>query len=75
MERWIPVTEQMPRDDLYVLISDARGTVDIAYRKPLRNGKPAWHFEESGWAVTDDETNADRVTAWMPLPEAYKEAK
>ncbi len=70
IKRWIPVTEQMPRDCLYVLVSTADGDVELAY-----HDASAWHFISFGYAVPDDRTDADRVTAWMPLPEAYKEAK
>lgn len=65
-ERWIPVSERLPEDGIDVLVTDDSGGyatigIDCMYTKKY-SGERDW-FE------------AQRVTAWMPLPEPYKEKK
>lgn len=74
--KWIPVTERMPEDE-YVLISKKptkisgdKWSVAIATRTAdPRSGKIQWR--DSGFGVIQD----DKVLAWMPLPEPYKEGE
>lgn len=71
---WIPVTERLPEDE-YVLISKkptklsgSKWSVTIAIRtEDPRSRKIQWR--DSGFGIIQD----DKVLAWMPLPEPYKE--
>lgn len=66
---WIPVDEQLPKretqslsEDVQVTIKDEFGfTVDVAY----------YDFEEKKWhsEMLDD---CDKVLAWKPLPQPYR---
>ena len=58
--RWIPVTERLPEEKgIYLVTSNDGGMISVETALFLRciDGDPWW---ECG------------VTAWMPLPEAYK---
>jgi len=60
--RWIPVSERLPEDNIYVLVTDDAGGlatigVDAMYTDRRKN---------HGWYVSQ------KVTAWMPLPQPYK---
>ncbi len=64
--RWIPCSERMPDEDINVLIKDDDGDVNVA------------RYEYNSWAEDPDiEWWSDEYrvypTAWMPLPEPYKE--
>lgn len=71
---WILVSERLPEDE-YVLISKkptkmsgSKWSVAIAIRTAdPRSRKIQWR--DSGFGIIPD----DKVLAWMPLPEAYKE--
>lgn len=74
---WIPCSDRLPKDE-YVLISKKpqkyiggdRWCVSIAIRiADPRSGKIQWR--DSGFGVIQD----DKVLAWMPLPEPYKEGE
>lgn len=73
-QRWILVSERLPEDE-YVLISKkptkmsgSKWSVAIAIRTAdPRSRKIQWR--DSGFGIIPD----DKVLAWMPLPEAYKE--
>ena len=69
-EGWIPISEQLPRDESYILVSFENATMlDIA------------RYEENDEGGTfypgDDEKSYSSyglfVNAWMPLPKSYKE--
>lgn len=72
--RWIPCSERLPEDE-YVLISKKpskisgdKWCVTIAIRTAdLRSRKIQWR--DIGFGVIQD----DKVIAWIPLPEPYKE--
>ena len=57
---WIPVTERLPEESGCYLVS-------VKNDHERRYSKTAW-FEKDAWLARQD------VTAWMPLPEAYKGA-
>lgn len=64
-QRWIPVSEKFPEEKEIVLITfDER--VEMGR---MRGESWEWLFE-SGWNYW---VYVDNVTAWMPLPEPYKE--
>ena len=58
---WIPVSERLPKENEEVLITLTHGQVTWAY---LYQGK--WHTMFSAYPI-------ERVIAWQPLPEPYKE--
>ena len=57
---WIPVSERLPEGDTTVLVSckTRRGTTFVRTGYCIDG---SWHL------------NCEGVTAWMPLPEPYKE--
>ena len=70
--KWIPISERLPEDESYILVSFENATMpDIA------------RYEENDEGGTfypgDDEKSYSSygifVNAWMPLPELYKTTK
>lgn len=62
-QRWIPVSERLPEDEVDVLVTDDSGgyaTIGIDCMFTRLNGKREWLASQ-------------RVTAWMPAPAPYKE--
>lgn len=68
--RWIPISEQLPEDESYIIVSFENATMpDIA------------RYEENDEGGTfypgDDEKSYSSygifVNAWMPLPEPYRQ--
>ena len=57
--RWIPVTERLPIDSGRYLVNYSSGYVAMAYFYRLI---PMWNS-----------TTIERIVAWMPIPEPYKE--
>lgn len=74
---WIPCSEILPEEDVYVLISKRpnllsgkKWCVTIAGRfKGARNNLVKW--KDIGFGKLQD----DGILAWMPLPEPYQEEK
>lgn len=69
--RWIPVEEQLPKDDNYILLSFSNFSIPLIGRCKL-DGDGGGTFYEGD----DDEplTKHDLyVNAWMPLPRPYQE--
>lgn len=66
--RWIPVTERLPEDDEMVLaVVDAK-TDMITFVGAV---EPAVWRPEEGWILEAfPEAQVERVTHWMPIPEA-----
>lgn len=62
-QRWIPVTEQLPKLGEKVLVS-TKNTVFVQVFKCIYGTPDRW-----GW----EHNNIKKVIAWMPLPEPYKE--
>ena len=75
-QMWIPCSKRLPEDE-YVLISKKptkisgdKWCIGIAIRTvDPRSRKIQWR--DSGFGVIQD----DKVLAWMPLPEAYREGE
>lgn len=68
---WIPVTERLPENNDYVLMSFSNFSIPAI-------GRHDWNERRGGaWYVGDDEdtclANNLFVNAWMPLPEPYRE--
>ena len=63
---WIPVTERLPEEE--VLCCDTRGEMIIGY--PYQDEESNTGYS----AVLDDIVMID-CTAWMPLPEPYREGE
>ena len=66
-QRWIPVTERLPINDVDVIVSVLDNSGDTPYR-----------FTSVGWCTPDgkywvvDNVMCYGVIAWMPLPEPYR---
>ena len=69
-QQWIPVTERLPEDDRAVLVYEA--TYNNIFTACCEDGRwesfgiesiPRWY----------DESPYGNITAWMPLPEPYRE--
>ena len=63
---WIPVTERVPALREEVLATD--GNYVWCANRVFYQDATLWEDLSSGWTI-------DGVTAWMPLPEPYTEAK
>ena len=63
-QRWIPVTERLPRDDEDVIVT----CLDDSGDTPYSYTTVAWHYK--GMWVCDN-MRCLFVIAWMPLPKPY----
>jgi hypothetical protein len=71
--QWIPVSERLPEDDKYILVSFENFTLpDIGRYEVDEDGNGAFY-------PGDDEKRYAAyglfVNAWMPLPEPYRESE
>lgn len=70
--RWIPVTERLPEDGSYVLMSFENFSLPAVGRyEKHEDGSGAWYLgdcDEEDTCVANDLF----VNAWMKLPEQYK---
>lgn len=69
-QRWIPVSEGLPngREEVIVSCHDDSGDTPFDY------STSGWVTTDGKYWVVDNDIN-NFVTAWMPLPEPYKEDK
>ena len=70
--RWIPISERLPKNEDYILVSFENSTLpDIArYEEDEKGGAFYPGDEEESYS-----SYGIFVNAWMPLPELYKEDK
>ena len=73
-DRWIPVTERLPKDDDYKPFSYYD---DGAVLYCTKDGKIGfgWYYESTREWANEDDLSPGEVTAWRPLPEPYTEKK
>lgn len=64
ISQWIPVSERLPLICEWVIFSDKSGGIEFGYM----NKSGGWENDDGWW-------KASSVTAWMPLPEPYKESE
>ena len=68
--QWIPVTEQLPEPETYVLVSFSNFSLPIIGRYDENEEGGVWFAgDENELLVSQDLF----VNAWMPLPELYRE--
>lgn len=66
-ERWIPVTERLPKDDELHIIT----VCDESGDRPYVYTSFGWYLEEANCWIVDNERRRD-VTAWAVRPIPYK---
>lgn len=66
IQKWIPVTERLPEEDVLVLCIGAKGGMFLGY--------PRFVYKNDGFAYTrvPNARGSRHATHWMPLPEAPK---
>ena len=66
IQRWIPVTERLPEEDVLVLCIGAKGGMFLGY--------PRFVYKDDGFAYTrvPNARGSRHATHWMPLPKAPK---
>ena len=68
---WIPCKDRLPEESGYYMACVYNKEVnDYDYRKNWFAHKDDYYTDESEWGEL---MSFERVTAWMPLPEPYKE--
>lgn len=65
---WIPVSERLPEEDTDILVTYVHGKEVRVI--PVNYGRGTWYD-----CIFDSALDSLKVTAWMPLPEPYKEGK
>ena len=68
--QWIPVTEQLPEPETYVLVSFSNFSLPIIGRYDENEEGGAWFAGDEDESLTSQDMS---VNAWMPLPEVYRE--
>lgn len=65
-QRWIPVSERLPEVGKGVLLTTTFPTLVIG-----------WLKSDGKWLIYENDGNSfqDYITAWMPLPEPYREGE
>lgn len=67
-QKWIPIEEQIPKEDEYILLSFENFSIPVIGR-----------FENGAFYAGDEDEPLVKqdmyVNAWMPLPEPYRESE
>ena len=70
---WIPVTERLP----YAEYGESDNVLATCGYRDVEDGSIRWiktlYFNGGNWCYPTGETYLEKVYAWMPLPEPYKE--
>lgn len=69
--QWIPVTEQPPENDDWVIVT----VLDESGDTPYRYTDFGWYLSDGTWVVDNEPMYDDgsiKVIAWMPLPAPWK---
>lgn len=61
--KWVPVTERLPNTSVETIVSLKSGWVT----------SDLYEADEQNWFWSDMTPGIHEVTAWMPMPEPYKE--
>lgn len=70
---WIPVTERLPEDDKYIMISFENSTLpDIGRYEADKDGNGVFYPGDDEKSYVEYDLF---VNAWMPLPEPYMESE
>ena len=64
---WIPCSERLPEEGIYVMCCFDDGSVDVLWQK--------WQEDETLLFYADFDNQIRKVIAWQPLPEPYKGGK
>ena len=74
-QRWIPVSERLPNEDEFIK-SYRRNKYAAEFIVMIKgaNRPTTLYFTHDGW-WTDNMKDRYDVTAWMPLPEPYRESE
>ena len=72
--RWIPVSERLPEDMQFVLMTIRRMSRLYNHKPFITVGYISWN-QTAWWCARDGDCTLHEieVIAWMPLPEIYKE--
>ena len=71
---WIPVTERLPDNNVRVLCSAISTSISGGYTRFVGCCNNGYWFVQTD-AETVSYPRQYKVTAWMPLPEVYKEER
>ena len=69
--RWIPVTDRLPEDDVPVLVTVSGICNALTFVNAIQTGE----HDGEGWVIDGyEEWDNPNVAAWMPLPDPYMPA-
>ena len=73
-QRWIPVSERLPKNDEDVLVCSSQGAMEVCYYHIDGTFYPTEYedLNETGWYNEDDDLLGFEPIAWMPLPLPWK---
>ena len=71
--QWIPVSERLPKDMQFVLLTVRRLKAEYNHEPFISVGYIGWN-QTHWWCAHDGDCEISKieVIAWMPLPEPYK---